>query len=108
MGGLGAEEILELYIWTVCYRQFAETTVFLLYSLDKRRKRFIIIYVWNIVNSLVLNLGIRRLCRIAPINSGRMPRHRTLRKNPLADRGPQLYIYMLTDVRGHQASMKIS
>ena len=87
-----------------------------LYSLERRRERYIIIYVWKILNGLVPNIGggasivpldstrRGRLCAVPPILNAGIPRHKTLRENSLAVIGPQLFNCIPADVRGHRGT----
>ena len=78
-----------------------------LYSLERRRERYIIIYVWKIIENLVPNLRTEistywtdrqgRLCKIPPLKS--RDGIRTIRENSLAVRGPKLFNKLPQHVR---------
>ena len=84
-----------------------------LYSLERRRERFMIIYVWKILCGLAPNLSSstcrveaflnpRRglLCRVPPLTSRETPAHiSTLRENSFAVMGPRLFNCVKREVR---------
>ena len=73
-----------------------------IFSLDRRRERFTIIYVWKIIENLTENLSINkietytntrkgRLCKIPPITSKTSKRLKSIKRNSFAVRGPILF-----------------
>ena len=73
-----------------------------LYSLQRRRERYTIIYVWKILEEKCPNLPQNpitsyehprkgRLCNIPPLNTKSTQRIRTIKENTLAIRGPKLF-----------------
>jgi exonuclease III len=76
-----------------------------LYSLQRRRERYTILYVWKIIRGLVPNFrdpqtggilvtdtGRRgKLCKILPLNSRSLARVQSLRENSFAVMGPRLF-----------------
>ena len=82
-----------------------------IYSMERRRERYQIIYVWRILESQVPNLsnidGIcsqknsrrGRLCIVPPINRSASPKIRTLREGSLSVKGPQLFNCMPDHIR---------
>ena len=84
-----------------------------LYSLERRRERFCIIYVWKIMNNLAPNFGgaesgiisfyenSRRgiLCVIPELVRGASSRLKTIRDNSLGIRGPRLFNALPPELR---------
>ena len=72
-----------------------------MYSLERRRERYSIIYCWKIVNKLVPNIDNKlciytnarrgRLCRIPSIVSSASTRVKNIRENSFLVRGPRLF-----------------
>ena len=87
---------------TLCY--WTRLQRLKLYSLERRRERYLILYVFKIIKGIVPNLtesnlrlrwehrGRRGLmCDIPLLNRGAMARYKTLKDNSLCVRGPRLY-----------------
>ena len=84
-----------------------------LYSLERRRERYLIIYVWKILSGLSPNLTGSdkiesyenprrgRLCHIPRLNRGSTQRVATLRENSLSIRGPRLFNCLPKNTRAH-------
>ncbi|KAK8749728.1 hypothetical protein OTU49_015503, partial [Cherax quadricarinatus] len=79
-----------------------------LYSLERRRERYIIIYTWKIMEGMVPNLHteitpyeskrLGRRCKMPPIKSrGDIG---TLRENTISVRGPKLFNSLPSSIRG--------
>ena len=70
-----------------------------LYSLERRRERYIAIYVWKILENLVPNFGINvaynkrkgRYCIIPKVHTTATQRVQTIRFNSLAVNGPRIF-----------------
>ena len=77
-----------------------------LYSLERRRERYAIIYVWKILEGLVPNFGISwytnnrtgRHCQIPKLPTS-SSRHRTRYCNSLGFKGPQLFNMLPRELR---------
>ena len=52
-----------------------ETSVLKLYSLQRRRERYIIIYVWKILEGLVPNLSLLHVLKNRIVEGGPVSRH---------------------------------
>ena len=93
-----------------------------LYSLERRRERYMIIYVWKIMRGLCSNdIDIRfhdhqrlgRLCNISRVHPRALTRVKTLKSNSFAIRGPMLfnslppYLRALTNVTLDQFKAKL-
>ena len=90
-----------------------------LYSLERRRERFVIIHVWKIMNGLAPNLDTSSggnivthqhirfglLCRKPPLNIRSPASMQTLKKNSFAERGPRLFNAMPKDIREFQGTV---
>ena len=83
-----------------------------LYSLERRRERYFIIYIWKIINHIVPNiqgeneirtyynndrLGLR--CRIPKLNHRTMDRIKTCKENSLVIKGPKLWNCIPSKIR---------
>ena len=90
-----------------------------LYSLERRRERYMIIYIWKLINGLVCDTAqsgqlietyshARRgiLCRIPPLRRARAS-VQTLKDNSFLVCGPKLFNCLPKDMREHQGSMQI-
>ena len=84
------------------YNYYQRLKVLKMYSLQRRRERYTVIYVWKIVEGLCPNLPknpiitldhVRkgRLCKIPPVNTKSPLRIQTIKENTLAIRGPRLF-----------------
>ena len=80
------------------------------YSLERRRERYAIIYTWKITQKLVPNLPTYpittyidrrkgRLCKIPTLKEKCPKKARTLREDSLAVRGPKLFNSLPADLR---------
>ena len=88
-----------------------------LYSLERRRERYMIIYVWKIVCGLAPNVDGRdgisthtserrgRFCVVPPVNGRALQRVQTLRENSLLVRGPRLFNCLPASLRAHQGTL---
>lgn len=88
-----------------------------LYSLERRRERYIIIYVWKIVRGLAPNIDGRdciatytserrgRFCAVPPVSGRALQRVQTLRENSLLVRGPRLFNCLPASLRAHQGEL---
>lgn len=92
------------------YNYYERLQILKLYSLQRRRERYTVIYTWKIIEGLCPNLPknpietyehIRkgRLCKIPPINTRCPQRIRTIKDNTLPVRGPRLYNSLPKDLR---------
>ena len=92
-----------------------------LFSLQRRRERYIIIYVWKIIRGLVPNFsdhqngGILvtetsrrgKLCRIVPLNNRSLVRVQSLREHSFAVMGPRLFNCLPAELReGGETSLR--
>ena len=87
-----------------------------MYSLERRRERYIVMYVWKIINCLVPNIEGRDritiwqsdrrglLCRVPPIVRSAGSRVQTLRDNSFCVVGPRLFNSLPMALRGHRGS----
>ena len=89
-----------------------------LYSLERRRERYVIIYVFKIICEYVPNFddagysiktyqNCRRglLCHVPKINTSAMGRHKSLKDESLAVMGPKLFNVIPTDLRDVNLSL---
>ena len=89
-----------------------------LFSVERRRERYIVIYVYKILCDDVPNLtdsrfalkfyeNIRlgRFCRIPPINSGASARVKTMIDNSFAVRAPRLFNCLPRDLRNFEGTI---
>ena len=89
-----------------------------LYSLERRRERYMVIYVWKIVRGLVPNMvdetyrvefyyHVRRgrVCRVPPINNRALASIRTLREGSLSVRGPRSFNSLPKHLRNHDGTL---
>ena len=88
-----------------------------MYSLERRRERYAIIYVWKILQGLTPNLGHPaevlasvggrrgKMCRVPPINNRATQRVQSLQENSLAVRGPRLFNCLSAEVREYDGSL---
>ena len=89
-----------------------------LYSLERRRERYLILYTFKIIKGMVPNLmeeslkitfdykGRRGLlCNIPLINTGAMAKYKTMKDNSLAVRGPMLFNCLPLNVRDLNLSL---
>ena len=95
-------------IWGMSRLNYWEQlSTFKLYSLQRRRERYIIIYVWKILENLVPNFGIKsyinprtgRFCIVPHVRSTVSSRVRTIRFASLSVNGPRLFNAMPQCVR---------
>ena len=78
-----------------------------MYSQQRRRERYMIIYVWKVLEGLVPNCGITtkdhirrgRLCIIPPVKQSAPARIKTIRYASFAIKGPQLFNIMPYHIR---------
>ena len=89
-----------------------------LYSLQRRRERYIIIYVWKIIQGLVPNLEGSSKIRVADtgrqglkcvrpeLTEGRRTRFGTRKENSLVVYGQKLFNHIPKDIRGHHGSLE--
>ena len=84
-----------------------------LYSLERRRERYLIIYTWKILNNMAPNLQtenkeiisykyhkrLGRLCDIRPIKSRALTRVKTIKENSFGTLGPKLYNELPKNIR---------
>ena len=89
-----------------------------LYSLERRRERYAIIYVWKVLQELVPNFEERvrlrsyvnerrgRLCRIPPMDSRAMARLQTIREASLPVAGPRLFNCLPQEVRNYEGALE--
>ena len=76
-------------------------------SLERRRERYICIYMWKILENMVPNFGISvrlnkrtgRLCNIPPAKKKASHKLQTLRFNSMATFGPRLFNHLPATVR---------
>ena len=87
------------------YWQQLETLKML--SLERRRERYICIYVWKTLEAMVPNFGLEstynlrrgRLCIVPPITRGASQRIQTIRFNSLGVFGPRLFNCLPVSIR---------
>ena len=89
-----------------------------LYSLQRRRERYIVIYIWKILNDQVPNFdGVMKvqsrinerrgtLCTIPPNRVQATHRVQTLRENSLAVNGPRLFNCLPAKVRNYEGTLE--
>ena len=90
-----------------------------LYSLERRRERYFIIYIWKIVNGLAPNIdidgvsisiyrNIRRglLCRIPSLNNRARARIQTMKENSLVVHGARLFNAMPSEIRESRSELE--
>ena len=78
-----------------------------MYSLQRRRERYICIYIWKILEGHVPNFGIRhysnerrgRLCIVPPVQTGAKQRLQTIRHNSMGVYGPRLFNWLPVWIR---------
>ena len=78
-----------------------------MYSLERRRDRYVAIYVWKVLEGLVPNFGIvesynkrkGRYCTLPSVKSNAPGRVQTIRFNSLAISGPRIFNSLPTEVR---------
>lgn len=83
-----------------------------LYSLERRRERYVVIYVWKIINGLVPNMEDERFrlvtsrserrgrtCRVPALNNRALAYIQTLKEASFAVRGPRLFNCLPGDLR---------
>ena len=85
-----------------------------LYSLERRRERYIIIYVWKIINELVPNIESRnkistthptrfgKKCAIPPLKNSSMCRIKTCKDNSFFVKGPKLFNCLPSELRDYK------
>ena len=89
-----------------------------IYSLERRRERYLIIYVWKVVQGLAPNLlgedsvelaeysqRRGRFCRIPPLNWRASASVRTLKENSFCVYGPKLFNVMPRCIRDFHGSL---
>ena len=89
-----------------------------LYSLERRRERYIVIYIFKILSGVVPNMtnegyqistynNARRglLCRIPPISTGAMAKFKSMKERSFAVRGPMLFNSIPADIRNLELSV---
>jgi hypothetical protein len=89
-----------------------------LYSLERRRDRYTIIYVWKIINDLVPNMEdervrviaasrgrLGRMCRIPALNNRALASAQTMKEASFAVRGPRLFNCLPKDLRDARCSL---
>jgi len=78
-----------------------------LYSLERRRERYMIIYTWKMIEDLVPNVGVAvrnharlgRMCRVAYADNRARAVVRNVKNSFITVRGPQLYNSLPKSVR---------
>ena len=89
-----------------------------LYSLERRRERYIMIYVYKIINNLVPNYESEKfcfrtlesdrrgkLCKVPPLISQATGRVKTIIESSFAVRGPKLFNCLPADLRNFEGSV---
>ena len=89
-----------------------------LYSLERRRERYLIIYVFKIIHKLVPNYKMQRysiktcitnrrgrLCIIPPLNMQTSAKIRTMIETSFAVRGPKLFNSITDDLRNYNGTV---
>ena len=79
-----------------------------LYSLQRRRKRYIIIYTWRMIEKQVPDIGIQslnhsrrgRVCVVPPLPKNTADWTRPLREISISVRGPMLFNLIPREIRG--------
>ena len=81
-----------------------------LYSLQRRRERYITIYIWKVLEKMVPNFGITvnhrrhgRFCEVPHIKANAPSRIRNLRYSSLAVKGPRLFNIMPSHIRNKKS-----
>ena len=77
-------------------------------SLQRRRERYICIYVWKVLEGLVPNFGLQsshnirrgRSCTMPAIVRGGSQRYQTIRANSMGIMGPRLFNHLPSTIRG--------
>ena len=92
------------------YNYYQRLKLLKLYSLQRRRERYTVIYVWKIIEGLCPNLPknpiqtykhirMGRLCKIPPVNKKSPLRVQTIKEHTLAIRGPHIFNSIPKDLR---------
>ena len=89
-----------------------------LYSLERRRERYIILYTYKIVQGIVPNLSddcfkiktmlsVRgsRVCKIPPLSTSAPSRIKTMSENSFAIHGPKLFNTLPAEIRNFDGSL---
>ena len=89
-----------------------------MFSLERRRERYQVIYVFKIIQKLVPNFECEkfkvvvvqserrgRLCKIPPINTGASARLKTMSDSSFAVRGPRLFNKLPIELRNFEGSV---
>ena len=88
-----------------------------IYSLERRRERYVIMYIWKIIQKLApnllgndrvtsyVNLRRGRLCNVPSLNRGAPMFVQTLRENSFSVRGPALFNSIPKDIRDFDGSL---
>ena len=88
-----------------------------LYSLERRRERYMIIYVWKIINNMVPNIDGRNKittsdtraglqCKRTPLISNSMGRIKTCKDNSFFGKGPKLFNCMPRAIREYKGKLE--
>ena len=88
-----------------------------LYSLERRRERYIVIYVWKIVNGKVPNIDSRNRiitkqtrngiqCARPPLITSSMDRIKTCKDNSFFGKAPKLFNCMPKEIREHNGKLE--
>ena len=89
-----------------------------LYSLERRRDRYIIIYVWKIIQGLAPNMlgkdqlktidnpRLGRMCLLPPLNNKSPKGVQTLKENSFSVHGPKLFNELTPEIRNFNGSME--
>ena len=91
-----------------------------MYSLERRRERYAIIYTWKVINGVVPNISedadqiqtyehIRRgkLCFVPRLNGRALQSVQTMRENSLAVLGPRLFNELEPELRGFDGKLEV-
>ena len=91
-----------------------------LYSLERRRERYAIIYTWKVINGVVPNISegedqirtyehIRRgkLCSVPRLSGRALQSVQTMRENSLAVLGPRLFNELEPELRGFDGELEV-
>ena len=88
------------------YDYWQQLHVLKMYSLQRRRERYMIIYLWKVLEKIVPNFGITenprrhgRFCKVPHINSSAPVRIKNIRHASLAVKGPLLFNIMPAHIR---------
>ena len=89
-----------------------------LYSIERRRERYVILYIFKIISNLVPNFSDERfsiktyssvrgnrLCRVPRVSRSSSARIRRMVENSFAVRGPQLFNCLPVELRNYQGSL---